>query len=185
MGGQAGFLVWRYLLRRDDEAPAPWTKEGKKRIEEGGWGEMQYPENYHETQAKKLAEKAAKLSDKENQGEEKVKGKKRKISEEVEPLGNSKSAKISTIKYKIAADLVKAMKEDKLNSKVWKEVQCQEFKTRKELVEYVENEFSCIVCMSVVTAPVTLKCLHNFCQSCMTRGVKAEVSSCPHCRAEI
>ena len=40
--------MWRYLLRRDDDAPAPWTKEGKKRIEEGGWGEMQYPENYHE-----------------------------------------------------------------------------------------------------------------------------------------
>ena len=38
-----------------------WTKEGKKRIEEGGWGEMQYPENYHEV--KKMAEKAAKLSD--------------------------------------------------------------------------------------------------------------------------
>ena len=35
--GKAGFIVWRYLLRRDDPAPAPWTKEGKKRMEEGGW----------------------------------------------------------------------------------------------------------------------------------------------------
>ena len=109
--------MWRYLLRRDDDAPAPWTKEGKKMIQEGGWGEMQYPENYHETQAKKLAEKAAKLSDKEKMGDKKAKGKKRKNSEEVETLRNSKNAKISTIKYKIAADLVKAMKEDKLNSK--------------------------------------------------------------------
>ena len=48
--GQSGFLVWRYLLRRDDPVPAPWTKEGKKRIEEGGWGEIQKPENYEETQ---------------------------------------------------------------------------------------------------------------------------------------
>merc|ERR1712029_1173604 len=94
--------VWRYLLRRDDEAPAPWTKEGKKRIEEGGWGDMQYPENYQETQAKKLAEKAAKLSDKENQGDEKTKGKKRKNSEEVEPLSNAKNQKVAVTKYKIA-----------------------------------------------------------------------------------
>ena len=183
--GQAGFLVWRYLLRRDDEAPAPWTKEGKKRIAEGGWGEMHYPENYLETQAKKLAEKAAKLSDKENQGDEKAKGKKRKNSEEVEPLSESKSAKISVAKFKISADLVKAMKEDKLNSKVWKEVQSQQFKNRKELVEHVEKEFTCIVCQDVVTTPVTLKCLHNSCQPCITRGVKAGATTCFHCRAEI
>ena len=46
--------------------------------------------------------------------------------------------------YKIATDLVKAMKEDKLNSKIWKEVQETPFKTRKELVEKVEREFSCV-----------------------------------------
>ena len=51
--GQDGLLFCRYLLQRDDNAPAPWTKEGKKRIEEGGWGEMQYPENYQQTHAKK------------------------------------------------------------------------------------------------------------------------------------
>ena len=87
--------------------------------------------------------------------------------------------------YKIAADLVKAMKEGKLNSKIWKEVQETKFKTRKELVEKVETEFSCVVCMGVVTMPVTLKCLHNFCQTCITRGVKAEGAVCPMCRAEI
>lgn len=26
-----GFLVWRYLLRRDDVEPAPWTSEGIER----------------------------------------------------------------------------------------------------------------------------------------------------------
>lgn len=30
--GKSGFIVWRYLLRRDDNVPAPWTKEGKLRI---------------------------------------------------------------------------------------------------------------------------------------------------------
>lgn len=28
--------MWRYLLRRDDEEPAPWTKEGKDRMKKLG-----------------------------------------------------------------------------------------------------------------------------------------------------
>lgn len=34
--GKSGFLVWRYLLRRDDAEPGPWTKEGKDRIKKLG-----------------------------------------------------------------------------------------------------------------------------------------------------
>lgn len=34
--GKSGFLVWRYLMRRDDPTPAPWTKAGGKRIKELG-----------------------------------------------------------------------------------------------------------------------------------------------------
>lgn len=34
--GKSGFLVWRYLLRRDDEEPAPWTKDGKDRMKKLG-----------------------------------------------------------------------------------------------------------------------------------------------------
>jgi len=34
--GKSGFIVWRYLLRRDDPSPAPWTKAGKRRIEQLG-----------------------------------------------------------------------------------------------------------------------------------------------------
>jgi len=30
--GKCGYLVWRYLLRRDDLEPAPWTPEGLERI---------------------------------------------------------------------------------------------------------------------------------------------------------
>jgi E3 ubiquitin-protein ligase UHRF1 len=34
--GQSGFNVWRYLLKRDDESTAPWTKKGKAAIIELG-----------------------------------------------------------------------------------------------------------------------------------------------------
>lgn len=34
--GKCGYLVWRYLLRRDDSEPAPWTPEGQERIKKLG-----------------------------------------------------------------------------------------------------------------------------------------------------
>uniref|UniRef100_A0AAQ5Z5W1 E3 ubiquitin-protein ligase UHRF n=1 Tax=Amphiprion ocellaris TaxID=80972 RepID=A0AAQ5Z5W1_AMPOC len=34
--GKCGYLVWRYLLRRDDMEPAPWTPEGVERIKKLG-----------------------------------------------------------------------------------------------------------------------------------------------------
>uniref|UniRef100_A0A8C6P6T7 E3 ubiquitin-protein ligase UHRF n=1 Tax=Nothobranchius furzeri TaxID=105023 RepID=A0A8C6P6T7_NOTFU len=34
--GKCGYLVWRYLLRRDDLEPAPWTPEGLERIKKLG-----------------------------------------------------------------------------------------------------------------------------------------------------
>ena len=43
--GKSGFLVWRYLLRRDDPSPAPWTSAGKKKIKELGL-EMQVGKVY-------------------------------------------------------------------------------------------------------------------------------------------
>uniref|UniRef100_A0AAX7TR56 E3 ubiquitin-protein ligase UHRF n=1 Tax=Astatotilapia calliptera TaxID=8154 RepID=A0AAX7TR56_ASTCA len=33
---KCGYLVWRYLLRRDDQEPAPWTPEGVERIKKLG-----------------------------------------------------------------------------------------------------------------------------------------------------
>lgn len=34
--GKCGYLVWRYLLRRDDQEPAPWTPEGLERTQKLG-----------------------------------------------------------------------------------------------------------------------------------------------------
>lgn len=34
--GKSGLTVWRFMMRRDDPVPAPWTKDGKKRIESLG-----------------------------------------------------------------------------------------------------------------------------------------------------
>uniref|UniRef100_A0A8C1F9R9 E3 ubiquitin-protein ligase UHRF n=1 Tax=Cyprinus carpio carpio TaxID=630221 RepID=A0A8C1F9R9_CYPCA len=76
--GKSGFLVWRYLLKRNDDEPAPWTRDGKERIKKLGLS-MQYPEGY-------LEAVAAKEKEKENKNEEDVdetptKGKRKRKSQ--------------------------------------------------------------------------------------------------------
>ncbi|XP_057215821.1 E3 ubiquitin-protein ligase UHRF2-like [Triplophysa rosa] len=50
--GKCGFLVWRYLLRRDDVEPAAWTPEGIERSKKLGL-KVQYPPGYLEAMANK------------------------------------------------------------------------------------------------------------------------------------
>jgi len=205
--GKSGFRVWRYLIRRDDPTPAPWTKEGKKKIEEEGYGEVRYPEGYHEAQAEKEKEKAVKEAEKqrlreegkaagkENKGagkENKEKGKKRKMDDDttvVEP--QVKKAKIfqeekaPKSKFKPNAEILQAMQADELNCKVWEEVKAKEYNTKKDLTEFVESQFCCIICQDIVFQPVTTPCLHNVCKPCLDRSFKAEVYSCSSCRGDL
>lgn len=204
--GKSGFRVWRYLIRRDDPAPAPWTKEGKKLMQEGGYGEVIYPEGYHEAQAEKEKEKAAKEAEKQrlkqenkaggkenNEKGEKKKDKKRKADDDTTDVAEPvvKKAKIfdemksPIAKYKPGADILEAMKADKLNKKLWEEVTEKEYCNKKEMTEFVESQFCCIICQDVVFQPVTTPCFHNICKPCLDRSFKAEVFSCPSCRAEL
>lgn len=55
--GKCGYLVWRYLLRRDDQEPAPWTPEGIERIKKLGLT-VQYPPGYLAAMANKTKKEA-------------------------------------------------------------------------------------------------------------------------------
>ncbi|XP_072227577.1 E3 ubiquitin-protein ligase UHRF2-like [Leuresthes tenuis] len=55
--GKCGYLVWRYLLRRDDLEPAPWTPEGLERIKKLGIA-VQYPPGYLAAMANKTKKEA-------------------------------------------------------------------------------------------------------------------------------
>ncbi|KAM9338548.1 E3 ubiquitin-protein ligase UHRF2 [Symphorus nematophorus] len=55
--GKCGYLVWRYLLRRDDLEPAPWTPEGLERIKKLGLA-IQYPPGYLAAMANKTKKEA-------------------------------------------------------------------------------------------------------------------------------
>ncbi|KAK9532409.1 hypothetical protein VZT92_009791 [Zoarces viviparus] len=55
--GKCGYLVWRYLLRRDDLEPAPWTPEGLERIKKLDLS-VQYPPGYLAAMANKTKKEA-------------------------------------------------------------------------------------------------------------------------------
>lgn len=55
--GKCGYLVWRYLLRRDDLEPAPWTPEGIERSKKLGLT-VQYPPGYLAAMANKTKKEA-------------------------------------------------------------------------------------------------------------------------------
>lgn len=105
--GKSGFRVWRYLLRRDDPASAPWTKEGKARIAALGLKPM-YPDGYLEAMAKnKTNKKRNTLAEEENSTTSKKEGPPKK--------------KQKREAYKLEDDVVKFIEEDQENVKLWDE----------------------------------------------------------------
>uniref|UniRef100_A0A8C2F6F0 E3 ubiquitin-protein ligase UHRF n=1 Tax=Cyprinus carpio TaxID=7962 RepID=A0A8C2F6F0_CYPCA len=66
--GKSGFLVWRYLLKRNDDEPAPWTRDGKERIKKLGLSMQVKSARFHpkyspaKSTPKKMKVEAYKLS---------------------------------------------------------------------------------------------------------------------------
>lgn len=96
--GESGFLVWRYLLRRDDPTPAPWTKEGINRIKRLGLTII-YPDGWTEATASKRSWKM----------DEKA----------------FKAKKVKTNSFAIPNDIAKLIAKDRQNSTLWQNVLLQ------------------------------------------------------------
>lgn len=98
--------MWKYVLRRDDPTPAPWTKKGKERIEFLGL-KMLYPDGY---------------LDQENNMKNEISAKKRSISDNDEegsvPIKKFKKSK--SVFY-LEDELKDLIENDKVNAKLWDE----------------------------------------------------------------
>ncbi|KAG8540643.1 hypothetical protein GDO81_020879 [Engystomops pustulosus] len=186
--GKSGFLIWRYLLRRDDDEPAPWTKEGKERMKKLGLT-MQYPEGYLESVAQKEREKENIDSD---EPESPIKGKRKRkrksvIDEEEEEDEDDEATPKKTkteIEYDLTPEQRELIQKDEVNVKLWNEVM-KHLKEGPRFINKVEETFLCICCQEVVYEPITTDCLHNICKSCLDRSFKAAVYSCPACRHDL
>ncbi|KAG5851443.1 hypothetical protein ANANG_G00093480 [Anguilla anguilla] len=183
--GKSGFLVWRYLLKRNDEEPAPWTREGKERIKKLGLT-MQYPEGYLEAIAAKEKEKENK-EESEAATDSPAKGsRKRKSHTETEkpPPAKTPPKKTKVEAYKLTREQKALIKGDELNKKLWGEAM-ESLKLGPRFLNKVEEVFLCICCQEVVYQPITTECQHNVCRECLQRSFKAEVYTCPACRSDL
>ena len=169
--GKKGFIVWRYLFQRDDPSPAPWTPEGKQRMEEQGIS-LVYPAGYLEHRAQLVKEKKRKSGEEEEHGDLE--------NEEDEETSAPAQKKAKTI-YNISAQWKEMFQKDKQNVKIWKDVESQVVANKKELTDYIEELFNCIICQvgsellyfqfwkmktyfqEIVFKPATTPCGHNFC----------------------
>ncbi|KAM5237840.1 LOW QUALITY PROTEIN: E3 ubiquitin-protein ligase UHRF1 [Ctenodactylus gundi] len=182
--GKSGFLVWRYLLRRDDTEPGPWTKKGKDRIKQLGLT-MQYPEGYLEALANRDKEKESSKSTTSKKSPWK-----RKSADQDSP-GPQSTKKTKLEPYSLTAQQSSLIEADENNAKLWSEVLMV---LRDEPVSggpfqaflsKVEEAFQCVCCQELVFQPVTTTCQHNVCKGCLDRSFRAQVFSCPACRYEL
>ncbi|KAK3889029.1 hypothetical protein Pcinc_006905 [Petrolisthes cinctipes] len=188
--GKSGFYVWRYLLKRDDPTPAPWTKEGKKHMEMLGL-EMQYPEGYLEAQKEKEESQGKNRESDGDEGNNKTpKSKKRKGAADKETENNNDGEpdakkRKSSGGYKIPKEVENLITKDTKNSKLWNECKAKILDGRTQFLNSVQEKFECICCQELVYKPVTTDCKHNVCHPCLQRSFKAEVFSCPACRYDL
>ena len=174
-------MFWYHKTNRDDPAPAPWTPEGKKRMEEGGYAEMVKPAGHDEYLKAKAQEQEEKLAKKlAEKGEAKAKGKKRKMEDDegeaetsmkrasgdtVEKVKSRKVEKskseakgktVPSASYKIDSDSKALMQEDTSNKKLWDEILVGKYLNKKEVTDKIEEHFNCMVCMDLVFKPVSI-----------------------------
>ncbi|KAF7280152.1 hypothetical protein GWI33_006328 [Rhynchophorus ferrugineus] len=171
--GKSGYIVWRYMLRRDDPAPAPWEPKAKKY-------EMIYPEGYLEFEEAKRR-KEEQENKKTTTSKSPKKGLKRKpITSTLNDIFNKKK---KLDEFKLDEEVEKAIEDDEVNIKLWQDCTTTVKDGKKAFLDKVEEIFKCIICIDLVYEPVTLKCGHNLCYKCLLHSLKhTEGSFCPHCR---
>uniref|UniRef100_A0A8C7J4N8 E3 ubiquitin-protein ligase UHRF n=1 Tax=Oncorhynchus kisutch TaxID=8019 RepID=A0A8C7J4N8_ONCKI len=175
--GKCGFLVWRYLLRRDDLEPAPWTPEGLARIQTLGLA-VQYPPGYVEAMANKTKKEAnarpGSSRSKKHPGREVCK-------ESTEP--RAKRQKMEEA-FQLTEQQQSLIKEDQPNRKNWDEAMGH-LKEGPNFLRKVEQTFMCVCCQELAYQPITTVCAHNVCKTCLQRSFRAEVYTCPACRHDL
>ncbi|XP_032641949.1 E3 ubiquitin-protein ligase UHRF2 isoform X1 [Chelonoidis abingdonii] len=188
--GKCGFLVWRYLLRRDDVEPAPWTSEGIERSKKLGLN-VQYPEGYLEAMASKEKKDKVKKQTVKQEPTRQSNGNQKRSIDNVgieEPKNASKTMRLGDGGKGEAFQLTQQqqwlIREDCLNQKLWDEVLAS-LKEGPNFLKKLEQSFMCVCCQELVYQPVTTECLHNVCKSCLQRSFRAEVFSCPACRYDL
>ncbi|XP_032162458.1 E3 ubiquitin-protein ligase UHRF2 isoform X4 [Mustela lutreola] len=175
-----GFLVWRYLLRRDDVEPAPWTSEGIERSRRLCL-RLQYPVGYP---SDKEGKKTKGQSKKQASGSSKRPTTDDDCPSASKVLKTPDSAAEAVEAFQLTPQQQHLIREDHQNQKLWDEVLAS-LAEGPNFLKKLEQSFMCVCCQELVYQPVTTDCLHNVCKDCLQRSFKAQVFSCPACRHDL
>uniref|UniRef100_A0A4W4FEB3 E3 ubiquitin-protein ligase UHRF n=1 Tax=Electrophorus electricus TaxID=8005 RepID=A0A4W4FEB3_ELEEL len=172
--GKCGFLVWRYLLRRDDVEPAPWTAEGLERSKKLGL-RVQYPPGYLEAMANKNKKEASVRGRVKEEEEDEVK----------EKPNTNKDGQVQNAEAFVLSEQQRSLiQEDQANRKLWDEAMSF-IMEGPNFLRKVEQIFMCVCCQELAFQPITTPCQHNVCKTCLQRSFRAEVYTCPACRHDL
>ncbi|KAI5807441.1 hypothetical protein DFH27DRAFT_599204 [Peziza echinospora] len=182
--GSDGYIVYRYEFRRDDPTPAPWTEEGKRRIEELGL-EMIYPDNYQpkpEKSSGKSRKRAISTSAPDAAADIDAAD---PDAADVE-MAEAPAKKVRKV-WKPKGPLLELIPLDQINSRLWSTMLSPEYQwqSESEFLEKLVEELKCPVCMDFVHNPVTTICGHNICKPCIEGSLKAFGHRCPSCRTDL
>uniref|UniRef100_A0A9J7YCD8 E3 ubiquitin-protein ligase UHRF n=1 Tax=Cyprinus carpio carpio TaxID=630221 RepID=A0A9J7YCD8_CYPCA len=178
--GKCGFLVWRYLLRRDDLEPAPWTPEGIERSKKLGL-KVQYPPGYLEAMANKTKREATVRSVGGSKRGRK-RGRPRSVCEPQEEPQVKRRKEVES--FVLSEQQRNLIRDDEPNRKLWDEA-LSFLSEGPNFLRKVEQLFMCVCCQELSFQPVTTECSHNVCKTCLQRSFRAEVFSCPACRHDL
>ncbi|XP_025997050.1 E3 ubiquitin-protein ligase UHRF1 [Solenopsis invicta] len=169
-----GFVMWKYVLRRDDPSPAPWTPEGKEKIAFLGL-KMLYPDGYLETMEKFSKTTVKKRPTIEDNSEED------NSEKDNTPIKKFKSKKIKQT-FDLEDELKDLIENDKVNTTLWEECKAKLSDGKPAFLSCVSERFKCVCCLGILYKPVTTPCEHNICLKCLKRSFSSEIYFCPTCR---
>ncbi|XP_074594037.1 E3 ubiquitin-protein ligase UHRF1-like [Brevipalpus obovatus] len=158
----SGLLIWRYLLRRDDETPSPWSRQGKKRIKKLGL-QLVLPPGYNDCMFKPLKSNKRKLC----------------FSNETH------SKRIKMEPYRLSESLLNLIADDKVNSSTWADI-LKFLPYGKEVFQNrVKEAFMCACCLGVVSEPIAMICGHCICEDCHVKLIESSLEVCPLCKENL
>ncbi|KAJ2559780.1 hypothetical protein EV175_000165 [Coemansia sp. RSA 1933] len=171
--GVSGFYVWRYLFRRDDPEPSPWTEEGKVRVAHLGLrmiGDDTNLSRNKDGKRKRPNGEAASGKAGESTGSS--------------PARNKGSTPINI--YKPAPELTELIRLDKANARLWSNMSELQFESESAYLESLTGSMLvCPICQELVQHPCTTSCGHNICCGCLRSSMKNYGAMCPICRGSI
>uniref|UniRef100_A0A3B4A9Y2 E3 ubiquitin-protein ligase UHRF n=1 Tax=Periophthalmus magnuspinnatus TaxID=409849 RepID=A0A3B4A9Y2_9GOBI len=164
--GKCGYLVWRYLLRRDDQEPAPWTPEGLERSKKLGLTVQ--------VRSKALIYHLIFCSKKQEDDDE---------EDEEQLIPPSKQLKVEEA-FQLSEQQKRLIQDDVANRRLWDEAM-EHLKEGPKFLSKLEQSFMCLCCQELAFQPITTVCSHNVCKACLQRSFRAQVYTCPACRHDL